>query len=46
MTEEDAYDRKKAVEMLIDYIGLLHENIITNHSSLNLRCCLDLNSKP
>lgn len=45
-TEEDVYDRKKAVEMLVDYIGFLHESIITNHSSLNLKNRLDLDSEP
>jgi hypothetical protein len=31
---EGIYDRKKAIEMLADYIGLLHESILTNHAIL------------
>ncbi len=31
---EGIYDRKKAVEMLADYIGLIHESLLTNHAFL------------
>ena len=41
---EGIYDRKKAVEMLADYIGLLHENLITNHAFLYLSNSYNTNS--
>lgn len=36
VSQIETYDRKKAIGILVDYVGLLHETLITNHSELRM----------
>jgi hypothetical protein len=39
---DSIYDRKKALGILTGYIGLLHELILFNHSSINIKILLGM----
>lgn len=43
--QDSIYDRKKAVGYLTDYLGLLHQILITNHSDLNIKNLYNLNNE-
>jgi hypothetical protein len=44
LNDEGAYDRRKALGFLTDYLGLLHELIISNSSSICILNTYKLNN--
>ena len=45
MSYEDRYDRKKALGIWTDFIGLLAEMSYLDHSEMNLKCLLSIATK-